>query len=134
MLPLDMVIECTEVMGNELDAKDGGNFINLRGDVLPFMRMRDFFSENGEAPKRENIIIVEYARKKAGLVVDELIGEFQTVIKPLGRIFSQLKWISGSTILGTGDVALILDVPRLIQDIEAKKNRVDEKILSGSYV
>ena len=54
---------------------------------------------------------------RAGLVVDSLQGEFQTVIKPLGRIFSRLNGIGGSTILGSGEVALILDVPRLVQQV-----------------
>ncbi|TXT41474.1 MAG: cheA-1, partial [Comamonadaceae bacterium] len=61
--------------------------------------------------------------QKAGLVVDTLLGEFQTVIKPLGQIFAQSKCISGSTILGSGDVALILDVPALVRrSISGEKN------------
>ena len=62
-----------------------------------------------------NVVVVRYADKKAGLIVGTLLGEFQTVIKPLNKMFSQVKCISGSTILGSGDVALILDVPALIQ-------------------
>ncbi|MDO9068585.1 MAG: chemotaxis protein CheW, partial [Deltaproteobacteria bacterium] len=73
------------------------------------------FREQGKAGRRENIVVVQYAGQKAGLVVDELMGEFQTVIKPLGKIFGNLKGVSGSTILGSGEVALILDVPALIQ-------------------
>ncbi len=118
VLPLDMVVECTEVPRDELDSKEGGNYINLRGDVLPFMKLRDFFEEEGEEPLKPKIVVVEYARRKAGLVVDNLIGEFQTVIKPLGKIFSRLQWISGSTILGTGEVAYILDIPKLVQKMQ----------------
>ena len=116
VLPLDMVTECTEVLKEELDSKEGGSYINLRGDVLPFMKMREFFHESGEEPEKPKVVVVEYARKKIGLVVDDLIGEFQTVIKPLGRIFSRLQWLSGSTILGTGEVAYILDIPKLIKN------------------
>jgi len=114
VLPLDMVTECTEINKNELNSKEGGNYINLRGDVLPFMRMREFFKESSGEPEKAKVVVVEYSRKKFGLVVDDLIGEFQTVIKPMGKIFSKLQWLSGSTILGTGEVAYILDVPRLI--------------------
>jgi two-component system chemotaxis sensor kinase CheA len=64
--------------------------------------------------RRENIVVVQYGDQKAGLVVDELLGEFQTVIKSLGSVFKNLKGISGSTILGSGEVALILDVQALI--------------------
>ncbi len=130
VLPLDTVIECTEVLKDELDSKDGGNYLDLRGDVLPFMRLRQFFNEEGEEPGNPKVIVVEHGRKKAGLVVDSLMGELQTVIKPLGRIFSKLQWLSGSTILGTGEVAYILDVPKLIQKInefEMKKVTVNEK-------
>jgi two-component system chemotaxis sensor kinase CheA len=116
VLPLDMVTECTEVLKEELDSKEGGSYINLRGDVLPFMKMREFFRETGDEPAKAKVVVVEYARKKIGLVVDDLIGEFQTVIKPLGRIFSRLQWLSGSTILGTGEVAYILDIPKLIKN------------------
>ncbi len=123
VLPLDMVTECTEVQREEINSKEGGNYINLRGDVLPFLRLRNFFNEDGEEPERPKVVVVEYSHKKAGLVVDSLIGELQTVIKPLGKIFSKLQWISGSTILGTGEVAYILDVPKLIQHMQANEYR-----------
>ena len=66
---------------------------------------------------------MRFGALKAGLVVDELLGELQTVIKPLGRLFAFLQGISGSTILGSGDVALILDVPGLIKRAEATRIR-----------
>ena len=82
--------------------------------MLPFIRLRDLFEIPGEPPKRENVVVVKAAGQKAGIVVDTLLGEFQTVIKPLGQLFRHLRGIGGSTILGSGEVALILDVPRLI--------------------
>jgi two-component system chemotaxis sensor kinase CheA len=118
VIPQDMVIECTDIEKDKLMIREGGNFINLRGDVLPYMRLRDFFDERSSKPEKENMIVVEHASKMAGLVVDRPKGEVQAVIKPLGKIFSQLKWLSGATILGNGDVALILDIPKLIQKIE----------------
>jgi two-component system chemotaxis sensor kinase CheA len=118
VLPLDMVTECVEVSVRDLAGKDGGNFLNLRGEVLPFLRMRDFFREGDNEAGRENVVVVEYARHKAGLVVDRLLGEFQTVIKPLGKVYSQIPWLSGATILGNGDISFILDVPMLIQFVK----------------
>lgn len=115
VVPLDMVMECIELTEAERQETRESNYINLRGTVLPFIRLRDLFRESGKASRRENIVVVQYAGQKAGLVVDELMGEFQTVIKPLGKLFGNLKGISGSTILGSGEVALILDVPALIQ-------------------
>jgi two-component system chemotaxis sensor kinase CheA len=73
------------------------------------------FEVRGEPGKRENIVVVQYGGQQAGFVVDALMGEFQTVIKPLGKLFERLSGISGSTILGTGEVALILDVQALVQ-------------------
>ncbi|MHB9100966.1 MAG: chemotaxis protein CheA, partial [Sulfuricella sp.] len=115
VVPLDMVMECIELNEEERQETRERNYINLRGTVLPFIRLRDHFREQGKAGRRENIVVVQYAGQKAGLVVDELMGEFQTVIKPLGKLFGNLKGVSGSTILGSGEVALILDVPALIQ-------------------
>lgn len=115
VIPLDMVLECVELSDADRAAMDERHYINLRGQVLPFIRLRDMFQVDGSTGRRENVVVVQYAGQKAGLVVDELMGELQTVIKPLGRIFSHLKGIGGSTVLGTGSVALILDVPALIQ-------------------
>ena len=111
VIPLDMVIECIELNENTADR----DFLNLRGEVLPFVRLREMFEIDGKRPGRENIVVVQYAGQKAGIVVDQLMGEFQTVIKPLSSIFRHLRGIGGSTILGTGEVALILDVQTLVQ-------------------
>jgi len=114
VVPLDMVEECIELTDGKASNKARGNMLNLRGEVLPLIRLREYFALAGRSGKRENVVVVKYAGNKAGLVVDELMGEFQTVIKPLGQIFTHLRGISGSTILGSGEVALILDVPSLI--------------------
>src|SRR5262249_38265331 len=99
-------------------------YINLRGEVLPLLRLREVFEAQGKPGKRENIVVVSYAGHRAGFVVDALLGEFQTVIKPLGRLFERLSGISGSTILGNGEVALILDAPALVgRAIEAEARR-----------
>lgn len=111
VIPLDMVIECIELNEHEADR----HFLNLRGEVLPFVRLREMFEVEEDPPARENIVVVQYAGQKAGIVVDQLLGEFQTVIKPLSSIFRHLRGIGGSTILGTGEVALILDVQTLVQ-------------------
>jgi len=91
------------------------DYTNLRGRALPFIRLRELLNITGARGRRENIVVVNYGGQKAGLVVDELLGEFQTVIKPLNRMFNAVRCVSGSTILGSGEVALILDVPALVQ-------------------
>jgi two-component system chemotaxis sensor kinase CheA len=110
VIPLDMVIECIELSNTSVDR----DYINLRGEVLPFVRLRELFEVSGERPARENVVVVQYAGQKAGIVVDQLLGEFQTVIKPLGTLFRNMRGIGGSTILGSGEVALILDVQALV--------------------
>jgi len=117
VIPLDMVFECVELSDAERIEARKQNYINLRDEVLPLMRLRESFNIKGECGGRENIVVVQCGGLKAGLIVDELRGEFQTVIKPLGRIFQGLKGISGSTILGSGEVAVILDVPGLVKQV-----------------
>jgi two-component system chemotaxis sensor kinase CheA len=123
-IPLDMIEECID-----FSAEPGHDYTNLRGQVLPFIRIRELFSVSGKPIKNENIVVLKHAGQKAGLVVDTLLGEFQTVIKPLGQMFAQSKCISGSTILGSGDVALILDVPQLVRQAMAKGGQVQEHAL-----
>ncbi|NOZ10917.1 MAG: chemotaxis protein CheA [Gammaproteobacteria bacterium] len=115
VVPLDMVVECVELSEHENDGALTHQFINLRGEVLPFVRLNEMFADGSTDGGQQNLVVVQYAGQKAGLVVDRLLGEFQTVIKPLGKIFQSLRGISGATILGSGDVAVILDVPNLIQ-------------------
>ncbi len=113
VIPLDMIEECVEFSSDA-----GHDYTNLRGQVLPFIRLRDLFGIDGVAARRQNIVVVKYAGKRSGMVVDTLHGEFQTVIKPLNKLFSQVKCISGSTILGSGEVALILDMGAVFNEIE----------------
>jgi two-component system chemotaxis sensor kinase CheA len=116
VVPLDMVIECIELPARKADEGDN-NYLNLRGEVLPYVRLREMFEVEGQTPRRENIVVVQYAGRKVGLVVDNLLGEYQTVIKPLGKVFGGARGFGGFTIMGSGEVALILDVPRLMQQV-----------------
>ena len=115
VVPLDLVRECVELTPAQQKASHSSSYINLRGEVLPFIRLRELFGVEGPLPRRESIVVMHYAGQQAGLMVDSLMGEFQTVIKPMGKLFTHLKGIAGSTILGSGEVALILDVPSLVQ-------------------
>jgi two-component system chemotaxis sensor kinase CheA len=115
VLPLEIVVECLELSDRDGTCIRETGYLNLRGEVLPLLRLRDVFEITDEAIRRENVIVVNYGGQRAGFVVDALLGELQAVIKPLGKFFEQLAGISGSTILGNGEVALILDVPTLVQ-------------------
>lgn len=119
VIPLDSVVECIELGDERLDR----NYLNLRGEVLPIVNLRELFEIEGEAPARRSVVVVQYAGTKAGIVIDKLHGEFQTVIKPLGALFRHLRGIGGSTILGSGEVALILDVPAMVQIVTGIEDR-----------
>lgn len=112
VLPLEIVEECIEYSSD-----DKHDFTNVRGQVLPFIRLREMFNVEGEVSRRQNIVVVRHAGQRVGIVVDTLLGEFQTVIKPLSKLFSQVRGISGSSIRGNGDVALIIDVPTLMDQV-----------------
>jgi len=115
--PLDMVVECLDLN----DAQGSRGYLNLRGEVLPLLWLNRIFAVGApEINARQSVVVVQSAGRKAGLVVDQLLGEFQTVIKPLGEVFRRLSGISGATILGSGEVALILDIPALIQHATAR--------------
>jgi two-component system chemotaxis sensor kinase CheA len=128
VIPLDVIEECLE-----FTAEPGHDFTNLRGRVLPVVRLRDVFQLPAAtiAARRESIVVVNCGGRRTGLVVDTLLGEFQTVIKPLGDIFDRVTCVGGSTILGNGEVALILDVAALVE--QARENarpswRSDQKL------
>ncbi len=115
ILPLDVVAECINTDALEPPA-DGAStaVMPLRGSVLPVVHLRQLFNLSGPQGTRKSIVVVRSGGRQTGIVVDALAGEYQTVIKPLGRMFRHLKGISGSTILGSGEVALILDIAALV--------------------
>ena len=115
VIPLDMVTECLDAAG--ISSQHKYSYRELRGHPLPVINLRHHFSIDGPTSKRENIVVVSHGRQQLGLIVDQLLGEQQIVIKPLGQLFTQLKDISGSSILGSGQVALILDIPGMLQHV-----------------
>lgn len=118
VVPLDLVQECIELDRNGQRTAAKRNYIDLRGEYLPYLSMRRLFGTPGEGVDYENIVIVGHGEQKLGLGVDELFGEVQAVVKRLGHTFQDAPGISGATILGDGTVALILDIPALIQEQE----------------
>lgn len=117
VIPLDTVLECVELPAEARDRKQAVGTMNLRGDALPYLRLRDLLGAPGPPSMRENVVVVRHHGGQAGLVVDALYGERQAVIKPLGAIFRGIQGISGATILGDGRVALIVDVPSVLRRV-----------------
>lgn len=125
VLPLAAVSECVELT-SEADARSRGlSFLNIRGDLVPFLRLREMFAAPVPADRFQKVVIVSSGRLKVGLVVDQVIGDHQTVIKSLSKLHAQIPMFSGATILGDGAVALILDIAHLVAFGQAREERLN---------
>lgn len=120
LVPLESVVETLALDGAPAatDPSSGHRVVQLRGEPLPCARLRAVLELGGAPPRREQVLVVQHEGRRSGLIVDALHGESQTVIKPLASLLRRLPGISGSAILGTGRVALILDVAALVAGIE----------------
>lgn len=114
-LPLAAIEECVELPTQHVKRGSGASLLNIRGAMVPFMRLRDVFETRGDAPEFQKVVIVSAGGNRIGLVVDRIVSNSQTVIKQLSPLHAHLTCFSGATILGDGSVALILDVGQLVQ-------------------
>lgn len=122
VFPLAAVEECVEIPFAEMERVRRRNMMNIRGAVVPYQSLRGIFNINGQAPEVERIVVVESGGQRVGFGVDGIIGQHQTVLKSLGRMYRHIDGVSGATILGDGTVALILDVVQLVNTAE-RRNR-----------
>jgi len=116
VLPLASTLECIELTLADIERANGNHVANIRGEVVPYIRLREHFGLRATRPELEQIMVVETGEGRFGFVVDQVLGDCQTVIKSLGRVYRHVQAVSGATILGDGRVALILDPDRLVQD------------------
>ena len=116
VLPLANTLECIELTTADIERANGKHVANVRGVVVPYIRLREHFDIRTPRPEIEQIMLVETEGGRYGFVVDRVLGDCQTVIKNLGRFYRHVQVVSGATILGNGTVALILDPERLAQD------------------
>ncbi|MDR3753007.1 MAG: chemotaxis protein CheA [Terracidiphilus sp.] len=123
VLPLSITLECIELTRQDIARANGKHIANVRGELVPYIRLREHFRVRSRAPEIEQIMLVETGEGRFGFVVDQVLGNCQTVIKSLGRFYRQVQVVSGATILGNGTVALILDPERLIQDAMREETR-----------
>ncbi|HBF56578.1 MAG TPA: chemotaxis protein CheA [Afipia sp.] len=113
IIPLSAVEECVELTAGD-ERSRGRNFLNVRGNLVPFLRLRDMFGAPGSPDRHQKTIIISTGETRVGLVADQIIGNHQTVIKSLSKLHSEVTTFSGATILGDGTAALILDVAQLV--------------------
>ncbi len=116
VVPLESVLECVDLPGSAAPREEATGILNLRGAPVPFVRLRHHLGLVGEAAEREQVAVVKHRDRCYGLVADSLLGEAQTVVKPLGRLFKGVPSVAGSTILGNGRVGLLLDVATVVED------------------
>jgi two-component system, chemotaxis family, sensor kinase CheA len=113
-IPLSAVEECVELPPAAELGDQGRNFLNIRGSLVPFLRLRELFKTTTPPDPYQKVVIVAAGEARVGLVVDQIIGNSQTVIKSLSKLHADVETFSGATILGDGTVALILDVMNLV--------------------
>lgn len=130
IFPLSTVEECIELQKEKSSRKKGRDLARVRGELVPYIRLREQFDIEGETPPIEQIVISDVEGQRVGFVVDNVVGEHQTVIKSLGRFYKTLKGLSGATILGDGTVALILDLPQLVKGAELSEKIAVESAAS----
>jgi two-component system chemotaxis sensor kinase CheA len=123
IFPLSMVEECVELKKGDAEAISGRNLANVRGELIPYISLREWFSIDTETGEIEHIVITNEDNNRVGFVVDYVVGEHQTVIKSLGKVYRGVQGVSGATILGDGTVALILDVARLVRMAESLREK-----------
>ena len=121
ILPLSAVEECVELTAVDIAKAHGRHITNVRSHMVPYIRLREKFIVEGNAPEREQIVIITSEGQRIGFVVDSVVGEHQTVIKSLGTLFRNVEGLSGATILGDGTVALIIDIAKLVKMFEREE-------------
>lgn len=119
IIPLSVVEECIETFAKEQSSADGARLVENRGELISCVRLRELFAIGGEQPAIEQTVITHAGKDRLGITVDEVIGQYQTVIKSLSRLYQHVPGLMGATILGNGDVAMILDINKLVDEVKS---------------
>ncbi len=123
VIPLAAVEECLELAPEQETRSRGRSLLSLRGSLVPFLRLREIFQTGSPPDPHQKVVVISTGAERVGLVVDQIIGDHQTVIKSMSKLHEDVETFSGATILGDGGVALILDIVNLVaagQDQEAR--------------
>jgi len=138
IIPLDMIKECVTLNKEQTEETTMHDYVTLREEVLPLIQLTNYFAIERQEKRKttqqdkidklhktrhENVVVVQFGNKKVGMTVDTLLGETQAVIKPMGRIFKGLNGFAGFTILGSGHVALVMDIPGLVKEVVSTEKR-----------
>ncbi len=124
IVPMAAVAENIELEPGQRTRRNGRNVVTVRGELIPYIRLRELFEIRTPAPDTEMAVIVSYEDQRVGLVVDRVLGSHQTVIQPLGPFYRQIEVASGATIMGDGRVALILDLAGLVRAVSQDRPEI----------
>jgi two-component system, chemotaxis family, sensor kinase CheA len=132
VIPLDTIKECIDFRPTAAVQSEYDNqLFNLRGEVLPYLRLSDVFNLTATAGGRQSLIVLQQGGHRFGVVIDEPLGEYQTVIKPLTGILAGIPGVGGATILGAREIALILDIQSLLNLVHTKGKKNKDKDIKG---
>ena len=126
-IPLSAVEECVELPAEVAESTSGRNFLSIRDELVPFLRLRELFGTKEPEEIHQKVVIVSAGEQRMGLVVDQILGNTQTVIKSLSRLHADIETFAGATILGDGAVALILDIVQLMRSAQKLENRLRDE-------
>jgi two-component system chemotaxis sensor kinase CheA len=118
IVPMSVVAENVELHRSERGRNNGRNVVAVRGDLVPYIHLRELFGQKQGEPELQKIVVVRHEDQRVGLVVDRVLGSHQTVIQSLGRFYRDIEILSGATIMGDGRVALILDLNGLVRSAD----------------
>lgn len=121
IIPMAVVTENVELSQTDRARGNARNVVAVRGELIPYIDLRESFQMDGSGPAISRIVIVSCENQRVGIVVDRVLGTHQTVIQPLGRFLRNIDVVSGSTIMGDGRVALILDIAGIVQLAERRR-------------
>jgi two-component system chemotaxis sensor kinase CheA len=127
VVPLSVVEECVEMDLSECGRKSGRSVLQIREHLVPYLALDDLFGQAGAPDARRRVVVVKVDGERVGLVVDDILGQSQTVIKSLSVFHRDIPGLGGATILGDGRVALIIDVATLVRWAEATYPRNRKK-------
>ena len=128
VIPLSAVEECVEMDSHERDRASGRSVLQIREQVVPYMELDRIFGLPPSTEQRRRVVVVCVNGQRIGLVVDDILGQGQTVIKSLSPYHRDLPGLGGATILGDGRVAIIIDVATLVRWAEARHNEALGKV------
>jgi two-component system chemotaxis sensor kinase CheA len=127
IMPLAAIEECVELTREDVARAHGKHMASIRGEIVPYIRLREMFAHEGTSPDIEQIVTARIDGNRVGFVVDQVVGQHQTVIKSMSRMYRNIEHISGATILGDGNVALILDLGKLAQQAEVLEKQTNQE-------